>query len=406
MLTLRFAVILFASTISISNASAQLVHTAVGAHPRFGQPLIPKGATTLGALPFTVSQSGPNSIQLNTAGQYTFECSVRNTSLNSVPIYFRRTQLLPLGWNSSVCWGTTCYADNDTMESYTIPPFDSASLSLNVFPCLSNVADSTVIWLRVGVVGSATDTVLLPFSVSFVPADPPLVFQWSGMASANPIFDTTFTNQATTYTLANLLENGYPLGADYYFTIQDSLPVGWTLQTCLQTAYGTNCASNGKLNVNFSDYGDSTYQQKVKFTLSVPSTTSRDSAIIYFGVHPRISTPADSATYRFAMVVQSESGVSSPPESHAGLVVTNAWPNPLHPASTLHLEILSDQGGAVNAGVYDLDGVLKGTIELGQLSAGTNELQTTMPDLPSGEYIIRIQQGTDSPEIVRINYIK
>jgi hypothetical protein len=98
--------------------------------------------------------------------------------------------------------------------------------------------------------------------------------------------------------------------------------------------------------------------------------------------------------------------VATAQSAHAGMVITNAWPNPLHPASAFHLEILTDKEGAVTAGIYDLEGTQKGMLDLGTLNAGTNELQPAMPDLPSGEYLIRIQQGNDAPEIVRINYVK
>jgi hypothetical protein len=117
-------------------------------------------------------------------------------------------------------------------------------------------------------------------------------------------------------------------------------------------------------------------------------------------------TVADSSNERIAPIKPLSIVASSQSGARAGLVVTNAWPNPLHPSTTLHLEILSDKEAPVIAGIYDLDGTEKATLDLGQLNPGSNELQVAVPDLPSGEYIIRIQQGADAPEIVRINYIK
>ncbi len=99
-------------------------------------------------------------------------------------------------------------------------------------------------------------------------------------------------------------------------------------------------------------------------------------------------------------------GVISHSGGSAGIVVTNAWPNPLHNASTLHLEVMSDKEAPITAGIYGLDGAQKATLDLGQLTIGSNELQAAVPELPSGEYLIRLQQGSDKPEIVRINYIK
>ncbi len=126
---------------------------------------------------------------------------------------------------------------------------------------------------------------------------------------------------------------------------------------------------------------DSPQLSEVKQAVSMPDTTAS-----------ALSTASDITS------------VSSSP--HAGLVVTNAWPNPVHPASTLHLELLTDKDGPVTTGIYDVAGTQKATLELGQVSVGLNELQASVPDLASGEYLIRIQQGTDNPVIVKINYIK
>jgi hypothetical protein len=405
MLTVRITIFFFAFALSISNASAQFIHSSVAAHKSAAKQDFPKTESVLTSLPFSVVQSGPSTVQLSSDGEYTFECTVRNVSSVADSIYFKRSELLPVGWTTSVCWGTNCFADAVDSVIYVIPPLGTASLSLNVFPCLNNTPDSTTVSLRVGVLGSSSDTMLLPFQVSFVPANPPLVFQWSGVSYPGPSFDTNFVGNGN-HILSNFLENDFGLGAEYKFSIQDSLPAGWMLTTCVQ-GLQNNCTSGDSLKVAFEPFGSDNYQQLLKFTLNVPEITTTDSAIIYFAVHPEISNPADSATYRFSMVVEStNSGVASQSGGQAGMAITNAWPNPLHPASMLHLEVMTDKDGPVTAGIYDLDGTPKGTLELGSLSVGSNELQATVPDLASGEYIIRIQQGTDAPEIVRINYIK
>lgn len=103
---------------------------------------------------------------------------------------------------------------------------------------------------------------------------------------------------------------------------------------------------------------------------------------------------------------QAESSVSNG-VSNAGLAVTNAWPNPMHPSNELHLEVMSDIAGAGTAKLYDLDGSVKATLNLGELTSGPNELQVSLPeDLLSGEYILRITEGNSASEIVRINYVK
>ncbi len=405
MLTTRLAVFFLATVLFLADASAQLVHTSIVAHSHGSNSVLPSSVQALSSLPFAVFQLGSDTVQVNSANQYTFDCTVRNLSSSPDTIYFSRAQALPPGWSSSVCWGTTCYPETDSSESYIIPALGKAGLSLNVFPCLNNVADSTTILLKIGSVGSTTDTMLLPFSVTFVPMDPPLVFQWSGLASPSPTFDTVFSGKGQ-HVLANFLSNEYSLGADYFFTIQDSLPAGWSLSTCVRSNTGTSCADGDTLSVMFSEYTGSTYNQEIKFTVDDSQAISTDSAIIYLGVHPRISNPADSQTYRFSIVVEPDAGVTLQPDGSAGLVVTNEWPNPVHPSSILHLELLTDRAGPISAEIYDLNGTLEGTLDLGSLSVGSNDVQSTIPDIPSGEYIIRLQQGADKPQVVRVSYIK
>ncbi len=409
MLSRRFFAAFFISALLVSSASAQFVHTSVTTHPRAVQHALNAPPTVQSALPFEVIQADTNQVQVSTNNPLAFTSTVLNQSSTPISVYFKRPQpLVPCGWNSSVCWGTSCYSDSTDSVTLSSPlaPGASASLILDVDPGLGDVPDSATIWMWVGIAGSTTDTVMLPFHVSFIPANPPIVFQWSSI-TGNATFDSTFVG-AGTHTLSNLLTNGLCHGADYNFTIQDSLlPQGWTLSTCVQNSYLDTCTSGTALQSNFSDYGDSTYLQRVNFTLHVPALTAPDSAVVYFGVHPATSNPADSEAYRFAIVVQpTPSGVANAPDDRAGLVVTNAWPNPLHPSSTLHLEVLTDEQGPASARIFDLDGTLKATHDLGQLSVGSNELQAALPDLPSGEYIIRVGQGTSASEVVRINYIK
>ncbi len=150
----------------------------------------------------------------------------------------------------------------------------------------------------------------------------------------------------------------------------------------------------------------STVSSKPQAVKPQDPNAGNDSASIGSGIHSLTGVIAGTHANTIPTSANPASSVALQPGERAGLVVTNAWPNPLHPASTLHLEVLTDQEGSVTAGIYDLAGTQKGTLELGQMGAGSNELQVAMPDLPSGEYIIRIQQGTDAPEVVRINYIK
>ncbi len=411
MITVRISLVLFSFALCLSNASAQIIHSSTVTHQREVNPIRSENEHTLSSPLFSVTVSGSNQVQVGSDSTYTFYCTVTNLSKVNDTLYFKRSQQLPTDWNTSVCLTPgECYSTGTDSVMFILSPNKtlngSISLSLNIDPCMNNVPDSTVVWVRVGIVGSPLDTMLFPFYITFLPPVPALVFQWDGLANPGPSFDTTFIGSGE-HSLNNYLENDFGLGANYNFTIQDSLPPEWSLTTCVQNSYTDSCTEGNDLTVNFSDYSDTTYQQLVKFTLDVPQgLTATDSAIIYLGVHPKISNPADSATYRFSMVVQSAAGVTQQSSGQSGLAITNTWPNPLRSASMLHLDVLASQQGPVTAGIYDLNGTLEATLEFGQLNAGSNELQIAVPDLPSGDYIIRLQQGTDSPVIARFNYIK
>jgi hypothetical protein len=415
MLNKRFTIFLCIFAFGCSNVSAQLVHHSISvSHVTDESPLgtlarlDPKGGVhdpnhTMGALPFAVFPLSTNRHLVSDNITHPFVDSIVNLSQSTDTIYFFRSQQLPACWNTSVCWGSTCYASSVDSQSYPIPPGGYAILTLDANASLNDVSDSTTLWLRVGVAGSPADTMLFPFYISFVPPDPPLVFQWSGLRSESAQFDTTFVGIGS-HTLSNFLANESCNDIGYNFTVHDSLPSGWTLTTCLQGTK-TTCTSADTLLTNFDAFGGSNYLQKVKFTVDAPQVTTKDSAIIYFGVYPVTGNPADSAVYRFAIAIAPSSGVSSQ-EEHEGLVVSDAWPNPVHLASLMHLTVLAAQPGPVTAGIYGIDGLLKSTLEFGPLNAGSNDLQFLMPGLPSGEYIVRIQRGSDAPQTVRINYIK
>ncbi|MFI5201178.1 MAG: hypothetical protein ACHQNE_02175, partial [Candidatus Kapaibacterium sp.] len=247
---------------------------------------------------------------------HAFLVNVFNTSSDSESIYFDRTQRLPVGWTSSVCWGTSCFSAKDSFESAGIKSGGTALLTLDLNPVVDDEADSGTIWLRVGVNGGAApDTVLLPFYANYLPPDPPLVFQWGG----NPTLDQTYQGPGT-WTLTNYLENHAGRGIDYSLSMQDSLPSGWSLTFCDERNpnsttgnMDSTCTSTSgsTLSTNFSAYGDSTYQQPITFTLDAPTVTAEDSAVIYLSVHPHTSNPADSFNYRFVMRVQPQSSVAS-----------------------------------------------------------------------------------------------
>jgi hypothetical protein len=369
---------------------------------------MPSKFTVLQGASFKVT--GPDSAwaDLSNMSPHAFVDTVWNLSNRPETIYFRRTQLIPAAMTSSVCWGATCYPSTVDSTIYSIPVGGTALLSLDLTGLLNDVPDSGQVWLRVGTLGTPSDTVQLYFYGNYLPPDPPIIFQWS-----NPlVLEQTYQGPGID-SLSNQLENHVTFGVNYTLTYQDSLPAGWTITKFSDTRqpfnplnYQDTSTTGNTLVTNFSGFADTTYQQLLTFWLNAPVVTKEDSAVIFLGVHPQTSNPADSANYRFVMHVLPLAGVNSSQEARAGVAVTNAWPNPLVGTETLHLEIQTDATGNARAVIYDLNGSEKGVLDLGSLHAGTNEIQASAPNLASGEYIIRVVQDGSSSEVVRINYVK
>jgi hypothetical protein len=515
------AAIFFASGIFSSSSFAQQpveTQAAPLLYPK--RSLRPEGVLNSDSMSFNVVRKDSDWADVSSGTQYTYNCKVFNTTSNPLDVYFLRSQRLPIGWVTSVCWGVTCFPNGDSLESYSIAPHDSAALELNVTPILSETPDSSTVWLRVGIVDSAADTVQLAFYSSFRPGNPPLIFDWY----STPKYHTAF-NGPGTYLLSNFLQNHSAYAHNVQFSMQDTIPQGWTLTKCVEDS----CSWDQSVVYPFAAYGDSLNRNlhRIKFTIKVPVLTKKDSVVLHLGVNPKTENPADSANYRFVAVVNSHlvdsvsnrpflsgagdtitaqlknlltvgnsyhfslstvlpsgwsvnslcvgdscssgSEVTSPfdaigalkanqsvvvrlktvasvqpdtgilylssypadnpsdlridtfhavanPSSEvtvnsnidetAGLAVTNAWPNPVYGNGKLSLDILTDHAGSCKAIFYDLAGIEQATVDLGTLHLGANEIQIPNPNLSSGEYIIRIDQGNDASEVIRINFVR
>ncbi len=249
MKTTRTLLSCFASLLVAASSQAQLPAAIVPANlilpqlqERYVSPLglprpvpqsVPRAVTMPEGTLFTVGETDTN-WQAITAGSldsgvvHSFTVTVHNTSSNPQSIYFRRYEQLPVGWSSSVCWGVNCYTAGDDSEAFLIAADSSAQLILNFTPAIYDAPDSGSVWLRVGPVGTSTDTVQLPFSGTFVPGNPPIIFTWSG----TPTFRRTYVGPASggsQWTLQNLLQNQSGRSVNYALSIVDSLPTGWSL---------------------------------------------------------------------------------------------------------------------------------------------------------------------------------
>ena len=339
-------------------------------------------------------------LQANSESDYPFEGTMKNTSPDSLRIQFDRTQFIPPGWTSSVCFGQNCFASSVSEQSDIFAPGETRSLIVHQYPALNDVPDTGTIYLRLSAPsGGSLDTSVLKLTTYFTPPDPPLIFKFADGTN----YQQSFVGNGL-HLLSPVLENHSGYRVMYAFSMQAQLPPDWTIKMCA----GDSCTSGTNVHSLFNQIGDpdGNDQRTIAFKITAANVTQVDSAVIILNVHPQTTNPADSASYRFVAIVKPSSGVSPSGDDRAGLAVINAWPNPLHNNAKLNLDVVTDRSGAAFAHIYSIDGTETIVTELGELSEGSNRVQLGDLNLPSGNYIIRIQQETWTSEPVRVNYLR
>jgi hypothetical protein len=449
---------------------------------------------------------------------HTFNGTITNTADTALYLFFRRYQVVPNGWTSSVCFGSSCYANTVDSMGQVFGARQSQKLIIHAVPALEEKPDSCTIFLTLGSAsGNPADTTMIAVKAYFWPGPHPIIFKlddskvrWSVIGGGQPhLFTPNFQNLS-----------GDPVM--YHFLMQpERMPAGWNTVFCVVD----NCPGGTDESHQFDPvYGDN-YSEKVTIKLTSPALTEKDSAIFYFSVHPQTQNPADSAIYRFVAIlndysfshpaksafagpgehrdsdsfhnysgqaatwhyslksvkptgwtsrfcvgdscsngqevrnsfsadgtpasdqpvnfyvnslavsqrdsavlylhvskesnpsdsatyrvveyVDPQDAIAEPTPQRSGIIaVTNAWPNPVVGFSRLNLEIVTDNPGHAVAVVYDMAGVEKAVLDLGELSGGINRIQLGSFGVPSGDYIIRVNQGEVSSQPVLVNCLK
>ena len=348
-------------------------------------------------LPFSVTlDTAP--LNANSEDDYPFIGSLTNTSSDSLRIQFDRVQIVPRGWSSSVCFGQSCYAPSVSQASDVFAPGESRQLIVHQYPTTSDVPDTMTIYLRISTPDlNEADTTLLTLVTYYTPPDPPLIFKFSDGTN----FSQSFMGSGL-HLMSPTLENHSGDSVDYDLSMQTQLPLGWSVGMQVGDSSGTD------IHYTFYPMGDldGNDQHPIQFRITAPTVTQVDSAVIFLSVHPQTSNPADSANYRFVAIVRPANGVSAAGSGNSGLAVVSAWPNPLGANTKLNLDIITDRSGAGKAYIYTIEGMEAAVIDLGGLSKGSNHLQIADLNVPSGNYIIRIQQVASFCEPVHVNLLR
>jgi hypothetical protein len=393
---------LFAVFTGARPVSAQLVVMRMTAQEPATEKLYPRRSLhpTAENQAFTLTPTSSDTIDVsNGDGPFAFTADVKNLRQTATTIAFNRVQQLPCGWTSSVCFGETCFPDGTDSQAYTFDPSSTYELKVNISPVISMVPiDQKISITLSALTGNASDTAHLEIHAVYKPADSAHFFQWA----SGTVFSKSYTGPKTHPFVVNLANKSCQ-PALLHFTVQPILPAGWAWKFCFKDT----CTTTQNIDYLFAEtgvHGDD--QQKMTFWITVPDSFSRpDSAIFLLTVRDQNEQLVDSATYRFSMLVKPTAGVNDESSLRAGIVVLNAWPNPIATNSSLNIEIMTDKHGPAEAHIYDMAGLEKASFDLGDLSLGSNRLAISGLRLASGEYIMRLEQDGALSGPVRLNII-
>lgn len=355
---------------------------------------------------FTLTPSTPDSFDVSHGeGPYDYIATLQNTAKQPLQMQFKRLQSLPCGWQSSICFGSFCYSSEKDSDVYTVTE-DSILLIIHVYSNVGAAPVAPVVYLTLAALdGNPDDTMQIAVRTNYTPSAEPHFFEWQ-----NAVFRRSFVGPKKHVLTANLANRSCS-PAKFHFTVQPSLPASWTWKYCVNdpVAISDSCTTASTFDYDFSPINDGSSEDvhKISFTVVVPdSFKTADSAVFLVNVRQQIGTTLDSSDYRFSLIVAPAASVVNEGASmRAGIVVLNAWPNPITTNSNLNLELMTDKHGPGEAHIYDMAGVEKASFDLGDLAMGSNHLTVSGFRLPSGEYILRLEQDGAMSGPVRLNII-
>ena len=299
----------------------------------------------------------------------------------------------PAGWSNVFCVVDSCPGAHDAWQSLGAAFSDSYSAKVKCTMQAPTLVerDSVVFYMHVR-----------PQTPN--PADS-MIYRFCALMN-----DQYFTHPATqTFTGAGVhadtcsFTNYSTAAAVYHFSMETKMPAGWSAALSV----GDTSTNGTDLRASFGADASATAQQGVVVKFTTLPVTAKDSATALVHFYKE-SNPADSGTLVFTDYVLPGAGVSPTVvhESRAGLAVTNVWPNPVMGASTLNLEVLSDEQGEAVARIYDIAGNETANLRLGTLTRGSNHITLNQLGMTSGEYVIVIEQAGVLSDPIRINYVK
>jgi hypothetical protein len=327
----------------------------------------------------------------NGGGLHLFSAILQHRACSTLPYHFSMQAQLPAGWTASYTVGKSETSTGALTYSFAgagdLQGADRQKIQFKVTAPTLAKTDSAVIYLSVHPeTSNPADSMLYKFTAVFVGYQvvPPPLYVDTGK---------------TEHTVAAIINSFATDTTQYEFLLDRPLPPSWNVSFCI----GDSCSQSNKLNYQFPPKSS----KSILVTIQTPVLTGADSSALSFLVRPT-NNPSDSTRINFQVLFLPESSgvVLGNPEDRAGLAVLNVWPNPVHASANLNFDIMTDRDGPAIAHVYDVVGSEVYTSTMDGLSVGENHVQLGGLNLPSGDYMIVIQQGKATSEAIRINYVK
>ena len=338
-------------------------------------------------------------MEFSSDADHVFIGTMTNNSNDTLRISFWRSQRLPKGWTTSVCFGASCYAAQVDSADDTFLPNEQRELILHVNSRMVDHADSGLVFIRVraenGVLG---DTASFTVRAVFQPGNPPIIFQKvksdSGQVfSGNGPFlvNATFQNRS-----ADNYKFAYHLDA--------SLPSGWSAGLCIRDSCDDLGSTGADILYPMASLVSQTVRMKVQNTSGTP-LTQPDSAVLYLTVRPiGTGNSADSMQYRFVAMLQPQSGVQSTDALPVNsLMLGSIFPNPAA-SNDVEFAVRSQRAAECAFVLYDEAGRVVVQSKLGSVSAGSSTRSVSVRNVQPGVYFARISDGRtlSNPVLLRI----
>ncbi len=279
---------------------AQSMGTARIAHTQAPETLhLQKRTTRLNPLATAIAVTiDTNRLYVTDANQVQFLGTITNTSGKQMYLSFRRRQIEPPGWSSSLCFGSSCYQNTVDTMGETFQPGESRSLIVDSQPALEEKPDSNTVFVTLyAASGNPADTVQLILHTYFQPRNPPIIFNvedskvhWaSGLGGGQP------------HQYKPIIKNLAGTDVMYHFSLQNErMPTGWSASMCV-----VDSCQFQHVDVwhSLGPFNSATFNPVAKITLVSTPLIEKDSAIFYLRVQPQTENHADSAIYRYVAIL-------------------------------------------------------------------------------------------------------